>query len=260
METFNHMRYFKTLISLFLIGLLMGCVGFEKVRSPSSLVSHMSKSTVALVFADDDAGWRPFCTAVWLDDGMIATAHHCVQAVANKLAGVDAVDADVMGVKVHYIQANEVEGIGEEPSGVHLAKVVADDAEHDVSLMRAVGGAVPGHEYARLASYYPAIGEKIHLVGHVKGLYWSYIEGVVSSYRGDIPAVKDDIKISGPFIQLSAPVYYGNSGGGVFNNDGDLVGIVSFMLGAPVTNFAVPVRRVRALVKEAHEAELKIKK
>ena len=129
-----------------------------------------------------------------------------------------------------------------------------------MALLRAVGSAIPDHDYAKLASYAPAIGEKIHIVGHVKGLYWSYIEGVVSGYRLEVPAAKVEAHMSGPFMQLSAPVYFGNSGGGVFNSDGDLVGVVSFMLGAPLTNFAIPVKRIRALVKEAREMDLKIKK
>lgn len=253
-------KTFKVLF-LLLIGLLVGCAGMDKVKDPSSFVKHMNNSTVALVLSED-GDVRPYCTGVWLEDNLIATAHHCVQSVANHIAKSHLpkeiaeqleIDVDVIGVKIHYIQVNEVMGIGEEPSAVHLSKVILDDADHDVALIKAVGDAIPAHDYAVMADNYPAVGEKIYVVGHVKGLYWTYIEGVVAGYRAGLPVDKN-----GPFIQLSAPVYFGNSGGGVFNSDGEVVGIVSFMMGAPLTNFAIPIKRVRALVKESHEKELKI--
>lgn len=252
-------KIFKVL-SLFLIGMLVGCAGLDRVKDPSSLVKHMGNSTVALVINDDGAV-RPYCTGVWLEGDRIVTAHHCVQSVANMIAKKNLpkeiadeleIDVDVIGVKIHYIQGNEVMGVGDEPSGIHLSKVIVDDSLHDVALIQAVGDAIPPHEVATLADAMPAIGEKIQVVGHVKGLYWTYIEGVVASYRTGLPVDRN-----GPFLQLSAPVYFGNSGGGVFNTDGELVGIVSFMMGAPLTNFAIPVKRVRELLKEAGEIELK---
>jgi S1-C subfamily serine protease len=247
-------KFFKLLSILVISMIVTGCAGLDRVRDPSSLVTHMGNSTVALVIVDA-RGVRPYCTGVWLDDNQIVTAHHCVQSVANHIAGVaeDVLDVDVLGVKIHYLTSSEVTEVGEEPSAVHLAKVIVDDSIHDVALIKVVGGAVPEHDYAQLATEMPAIGERIHIVGHVRGFYWSYVEGTVASYRGSLPM--DDK--GGPFLQLSAPVYYGNSGGGVFDEDGDLVGIVSFMSSAPLTNFAIPVKRVRELVKESHQIELK---
>lgn len=253
----------RKILLLLIIGIL-GCGGrMDQVKSPSSGVQHLADSTVALMMRDKDGDWRVFCTGVWVGDGEIATAHHCVQAVANILASKGAdeeaksekVDVDVLGVKIHYIVQSEVEGIEEEPSGVHLAKVVMDDSHHDVSLLKAVGGNVPKHDLAVLASRMPGVGDKIEVIGHVKGMYWTYVEGNVSAYRDGLP--ERYIDITGPFMQYAAPVYFGNSGGGVFNKDGELVGIVSFMASAPMTNFAIPVKRIRTMMKEQREVELK---
>jgi len=224
----------------------------------------MGTSTVALVLTTDEGTIRPYCTGVWLDDNLIATAHHCVQSVANQIAKKNLppevaeqieVDVDVIGVKIHYIQQNEVTEVGEDPTAIHWSKVIVDDSLHDVVLLRAMGNAIPPHEHVELATEMPALGEQVYVVGHVKGLYWTYIRGTVAAYRNGLPVDRN-----GPFLQLSAPIYFGNSGGGVFNSDGELVGIVSFMLGAPLTNFAIPVKRIRELVKESREHGLQLKK
>jgi V8-like Glu-specific endopeptidase len=235
------------IIGLMLV-VLVGCVKVDSIKEPSSFIKELSSNTVALVYKADNGKVQTYCTGVWLEDDYIVTAHHCVQAMANRLAGSE-IDVDVMGVRIHFSQENEMMGLGEEPAGMHLARVVADNSLHDVSLLKASGKGIPTHTYASLADQLPAVGERVYMVGHVKGLYWTHVPGWVTSHRADIPLALTN-GTHGPFIQMYSPVYYGNSGGGVFNSDGELVGVVSFMLGAPLTNFAIPVKYVRQMVSD----------
>lgn len=245
------MRYMRILYSLLFIGLL-GCMKMDEVRSPSEFIVDMGDKTVGLVMGMGK-GHRVYCTGVWVSRTEIVTAHHCVQAAANYLANPeldgDGPDVDPNGVKITYIIGSEANGVGEEPTGLHMAMAIGLDSDHDIAVLRAMGNAIPGHKVARLADHMPGIGEEIYTIGHVAGFYWSYVRGVVSAYRDDLPGAKG-LNISGPFIQLSAPIYHGNSGGGIFDEDGELVGIVSFTAGAPVTSFAIPIKRVRVLLKE----------
>lgn len=257
------MRTFKFL-SIILLG-LVSCVGNHRgeMRDPSSMIKNMSDSTVALVFqASDgivkDSKYSVYCTGVWISSNEILTAHHCVQGAANMAGGIDDEDEknyiDPMDMSINYIVENEVAGVGEQPTSVHFGKVVAVDELHDLAIVKDVGKVVVEHKVAELADIGPGVGESIFVVGHVKGLYWSHIRGTVAAYRGNVSGVDK----MGPFLQLSAPVYFGNSGGGVFDEDGKLVGIVSFMVRAPLTNFAIELKSIDKMIKEYRLPALKV--
>ena len=245
------------LIKLLLVIVIftLGCMGAnvssrEMVKKSSTLITHMGQSTVALVLTGSDGLVRVYCTGVWVGRNEILTAHHCVQAAAN-LDSEDDEDLDAMGIKIHFTLQQENMGVGESPSVIHLSTVVAVDPTHDLALVKAEGEAIPAHPIAKLVDISPAIGERVYIVGHVKGLYWSFISGTVAAYRSSLPYAKN----GGPFMQLSAPVYYGNSGGGVFNADGELCGIVSFMASAPMTNFAIDIYSLDKFLKRARESK-----
>jgi len=75
-------------------------------------------------------------------------------------------------------------------------------------------------------------GESVFVIGHPEGLRFTLSTGIIS-------------RIEGSIIQMSAPVSPGNSGGPVFDDKGQLVGIVSYMIdkhsdpNAENLNFAV---------------------
>ena len=92
---------------------------------------------------------------------------------------------------------------------------------------------------AKLAT--AAEGETIFVIGHPEGLRFTLSTGIIS-------------RMDGNTIQVSAPVSPGNSGGPVFDDRGDLVGIVTSMVdkhgdpNAENLNFAV---RASALLEES---------
>jgi S1-C subfamily serine protease len=54
-----------------------------------------------------------------------------------------------------------------------------------------------------------------------------------------------DDELLGPWMQVSAPIWYGNSGGGAFDAEGSLVGIASFKALAPNVAFYVHLETIR---------------
>ena len=244
----------------------------------SELIAMEGGSTVALMGYRDDkdtlvtTGYRPYCTGVWVDDKHILTANHCVegelewqqdrlekrkeknnvegpltlQQLLQKLFGgghlVEPDKVEKKGLKIHYIVEKEVMGVAAEPAGWHLSKVAAWDEEHDLALLEVQGQLQPPHTIARVAKETPGLGEHINIVGHQTGLYWTYMDGQVSAYRDvdhykRLSAGRDDAK--GPYMQVQSPVFYGNSGGGCFNDFGELVGIAVRISRAPDTGFFV---------------------
>lgn len=248
---------FNKVISLCILLAIMvglgGCASGSKipVRSPSGLISHMGDSTVALVITSKDGEVHPFCTGVWVGPDEILTANHCVEASARFLLGPDADEntpVDPVGTKVHYVIEKEAESVGEEPTAIHLSYVRAVDVDHDLALLRAKVSGMPAHDVATLPDTLPAIGEHVYVVGQPRGLYWSYVEGTVSSYRDDMP----NTGIDGPYVQINGTVWFGNSGGGAFDGNGHLIGIASRLVRVPNMSLFVHANSIKKFLKEFH--------
>lgn len=80
-----------------------------------------------------------------------------------------------------------------------------------------------------------AIGSKVYAIGAPRGLTLTLTDGLLSAKRGGL-------------LQVSAAVSPGSSGGGLFNDLGQLVGITTLHLkDSQQLNFAVPVSWVLAL-------------
>jgi S1-C subfamily serine protease len=67
------------------------------------------------------------------------------------------------------------------------------------------------------------IGDKVFTVGNPHELSWTYTEGAVSGIR---EAKKGSFHLR--IIQTQAPINQGNSGGGLYSQEGTLIGIVSW--------------------------------
>jgi len=123
-----------------------------------------------------------------------------------------------------------------------VADIVARHRNLDLLLLwvpRAAGHGTFLQPIAKAAS--PAEGETVFVIGHPEGLRFTLSTGIIS-------------RMSGATIQMTAPVSPGNSGGPVFDEKGELVGIVTSMvdkngdLNAENLNFAV---RADALLKDS---------
>lgn len=80
-----------------------------------------------------------------------------------------------------------------------------------------------------------SVGEEVYAVGAPAGLELSLSQGIVSQLRGSA-----DKQIA-PLIQTDLALSPGSSGGGLFNQSGELVGITTFKIQGENLNFAVPV-------------------
>ena len=221
------------------------------------LYKHIGQSSVALVLTTKDGDIRPYCTGVFVAQDQILTANHCAEVEPTKDDDEDGPKSKVVGAAVHYMVEAEVDDPGKEPTGVHLGKVLYVDIEHDLALIKAVGRAVPQHETISLEAPNPKIGDHLYVVGMPRGLYWTYVEGNVGSVRMSMEGF--GVPLKGPFLQVSAPVYFGNSGGGAFNEYGELIGISSFVINGsrlfdlvPNTGFFIHIESIRSFMDEAN--------
>jgi S1-C subfamily serine protease len=152
--------------------------------------------TVALV-SDKD---RTYCAGTWVASDRILTASHCI---------IDE-DTDLAADSVHV---RDYDGV------VFEGKVIKVDRRVDLALLQAPHA----HAWAPVASVWHK-GEELTIIGHPAGQEWAWMRGWISAYRKHKSPESDGDML---MLQIQAPVWYGNSGGGAFDVTGALVGVCS---------------------------------
>src|SRR3989449_9719051 len=118
------------------------------------------------------------------------------------------------------------------------------DPDHDLCRLKAEGLKAP--PVTVRASSTLAVGERVYTIGAPEGLELSLSEGLISGLR-EFEQVR--------LIQTSAAISPGSSGGGLFDNQGRLVGITTFFLKEGQNlNFALPGEWVQALATRQFSA------
>lgn len=169
----------------------------------------LERKTVALV-ATHDALARPFCSGVWVADDAVLTAAHCVSDVEDGAAVAFAVrdDLDTAEAPVTTV------------SVVRWATLAQRDETHDLALLRV--RLPPEHRVAHVAAKAAFVGEIVQTMGHPLGMWWSFSTGEVAGVRR---VALDPFGDALWYVQSTAPISPGNSGGGLFDDSGDLLGI-----------------------------------
>jgi serine protease Do len=122
---------------------------------------------------------------------------------------------------------------------VYTAIIDNVDVKYDLAILHVTTWPLH-HDYTQLSTRNIHDGNQVDVVGSTAGLPFSYSHGYVGATRQG-----DDFK-SFKVLQVSAPIYFGNSGGGVFDMDGNLVGIADFVIfhaGFPVPCLGFAIHR-----------------
>lgn len=255
------MKKFFPAIMFLCASALAGCCVHNGLRHPEprmTIVDELKAETVALVHRDDDNDVMTFCAGVWVAEDKILTADHCarapVEAAVESMATGDedegALEDMVQkledGSQIDFITAEESNGTWREPKASHKATVLFHDKAHDLALLTVKDP--PKHRVAPVAGQAPAVGEELSVVGHPASLTWTYTKVMVSAYREENFRPVEKRGRLGPYMQVAGEVWKGNSGGGAYNANGELVGVASFMPPAPNECFFVHVDTIRAFL------------
>jgi S1-C subfamily serine protease len=120
-----------------------------------------------------------------------------------------------------------------------IKSIVFEDYDGDLVI---AASDAPGSESVPviLSSNLPEVGEKIVVIGNPMGLEQTVSDGIVSAIRSSQQAIK--------FIQITAPVSPGNSGGPLLNMQGEVIGVATFQYRQGQNlNFCVAAERVIGL-------------
>lgn len=158
-------------------------------------------------------------------DGYILTCAHVVEGASNIIVTIDGVD--------------------------YTAVLIGSDSESDIAVVKISADdltpAVMGNSDAL------AVGEEVLAVGNPLGeLGGTVTNGIISALNRDV--VVENISMT--LIQTNASVSPGNSGGGLFNMAGELIGIVNAKSAdedAEGLGFAIPVNTALSIAQQLIE-------
>jgi S1-C subfamily serine protease len=193
------------------------------------------------------------CSATLIDKekGILLTANHCIQAQFDvvekqKVDDQGRVTTEKVRVakpgtvsQIHFKGPNEVE------RSVYVFKIKANDADIDLAIVQ-VQTKLPNSMAAPMACADPIRGEADFAVGNTLGkLYSTVSNGIVSSINRNYAMIGDD-SMKGGLIQSTSAVAGGNSGGSLYNTNGEIIGVVvrGFQAPAPIA-LAVPLSVVK---------------
>jgi len=221
------------------------------------LIAGAAGAVSARVFAPDtkvavtQSTTRPVGTSATAELALEAAVQRAAPSVVEvktdvgQGSGVIVQPQGLIVTNAHVVgSASRVEVVNS--SGASMsAEVVESDEFQDLAILRPAGNPGPGVEIVEDSVGPPNIGSSVFAIGSPFGLSNTVTAGVVSAFRGERGR---------PLIQFDAPVNPGNSGGGLFDLQGRLVGIPT-AIRSPVNGnvgiaFAVPSSRVRAILAQ----------
>ena len=203
--------------------------GPEPFRPPSGslkeLVRPIQKSVVTVVNYDVDGDISSIGSGFFISEsGVLVTNFHVLDGAYS--ASIRTVDGSLYPVSA-ILAKNRL---------VDLIKVRVD-----ISGSRATP--------VVLAREQPVVADRVFVIGSPMGLEQTVSEGIISAVR-EMPA-------GGKVFQLTAPISRGSSGGPVLNQDGEVVGVVTFQVARGQNlNFAVSVDALEMLTDEASQPSI----
>jgi len=120
-----------------------------------------------------------------------------------------------------------------------IQKVIHEDAAADL-VIASTDAISRESKPVSINAALPAVGEKIIVIGSPLGLEQTVSDGIVSALRRNQQSIE--------FIQITAPVSPGNSGGPLLNMRGEVIGVATFQYSSGQNlNFCVAASRIAGL-------------
>jgi len=133
------------------------------------------------------------------------------------------------------------------------ATLVGRDARTDLALIKIDASGVPFVAFGD--SDTARVGDWVVAIGNPFGLGGTATAGIISARGRDVALTDND---SNDYLQLDAPINFGNSGGPVFNTAGQVVGVNTAIFSPNGGNvgigFAIPANQVKEIVAELRES------
>ena len=119
--------------------------------------------------------------------------------------------------------------------------VVARDPYNDIALIK-----IKYHKYYDYTIGEPRIHKSVYSVSNPMGLEFSVLQGYVQS----VERIDEN---GAHFIQIGIDVFWGSSGSAIYNDKGQLIGMVSKVVPGTRFTFIIPGNKIHALIKKTNQ-------
>ena len=189
---------------------------------------------------------------------LISTAEHCIADIfsVKSKTKVDPETGVVSEVKIEtqesYVDVWQNKYLDYDIVGQNhfFARVLIRDAKIDTAVLQVVD---PDWAPAAEAPFAPLDwklrrGQTVYAVGNPAGVFDASVsKGIVSNTQRKMKVANEKVN----YFQIDAAIIGGSSGGAIYNENGELIGIVSAGLRQSTINFAVPISGLRDLLRVA---------
>ena len=171
-------------------------------------------------------------------NGLIVTNYHVTKGMKNVL--VAFYDENIQDLsKLTY----------------YSAKVIKYSAKKDVAILK-LEKSLSGLQQLMLSDMLNLkVGEEIHTIGHPQNFVWTYSKGMITGLRKNFQFGSEKIA---DVIQINASISPGNSGGPLFNDYGQVVGMVTFSESSQLSqnlNFAVSSSDIKKVLNQKNNED-----
>jgi len=162
-------------------------------------------------------------------------------------SGVFVSPKGVVATNWHVVKdAHAISVVLHNNATLSVGKILGADEKADLALLQTKGKDVP---FVPLAQKLPDTGARVYAIGNPEGFTNTISDGLVSGYRED-----EGVR----WLQTTAAVSHGSSGGPLIDERGELVGITTFTFkGGQSLNFASPLDALRELLRSPRAPGLK---
>jgi S1-C subfamily serine protease/Tfp pilus assembly protein PilF len=202
-----------TLLLFLSIGsaLLVSAQTVRKGELSARQIAQRTFPSVVVLVAEDRSGDKYLGSGFFVDHDVVATNYHVIKG-ATKIA------ARSVGQK-----------------RVYQVSILSTDEESDLALLKLDGAIARPLPLARGNRI--AVGDVVYVAGNPEGLEGTFSQGIVSALRGS------------EYVQITAPISHGSSGGPLLNSRGEVIGVAAGAIEEGQNlNFAIPISRLSVLI------------
>ena len=173
-----------------------------------------------------------------LTDGYIESDYQWVKAGAGVFIG----KSGEIVTAAHVVNQHRRYRITSTDGTQAVAALIGMDEQQDIALLKVAQQSGPAAPLAATAKL--PVGSPVIAIGTPQGEPFTVTAGIVTTSKQRYGQTMYD-----DFLGVDARIVGGNSGGGIFNQEGQLVGILSFGGAYQSLGYAVPIDRAKEVIK-----------
>lgn len=148
----------------------------------------------------------------------------------------------------HVVDHTNQVHIHTKKQGSYLGKVIATFPEEDLAIVDIEANNLPALSISSEENWEQRTDEKVYFIGNPLGFVQVANEGTIAG-----TTQLNDSKI--PFLMIDAPIYKGNSGSPVINEQGEVIAVIFATLRNPKMGLATPSSYLKTIIEETQRLE-----